>query len=194
MILAIDPSLRCTAAAFGDEHGFTMETFSSVGYEGDSAYERVTRYRGMVGQLARWLTGERPDAIFIEGYSFGSNDARAKFLAEYGGILRNRLIEFTTNIWEIPPARLKRFITGKGSGKKEGVKAAIERDYSKVFQTDDEYDAFALYRLGLCAMGLCETVGRAQAEVVYQLFHPAPRKKKTRRKGPRKAKEKRLFT
>lgn len=194
MIVAIDPSLSATAVVRGDVRNYEVAVFGSEN-RSDSVYRRIQRYRGLVEQVAGFIGRAQPDAIFIEGYSYGSNDARAKFIAEYGGLLRDMLLGYTSDVYEIAPSSLKKFVGAKPKQGKDGVAAGVQRLYGVTFPTSDETDAYALYRLGLCVLGCEETAGLAQAEVVSQIINPRPRKRKVRKGGGRrsKLKDKTLF-
>lgn len=193
MILAIDPSLTGTAVIRGDGKCYAVHCFGSDPNT-QSVYRRINRFRGLVDDIARWIGENEVTAIFIEGYSFGSNQAMAKSLAEFGGLLRDRLLYYTSDIYEIPPSSLKRFATGNGAAKKPLVCKCLRESYNVHFKTDDEYDAFGLYRLGLCVLGYAEPQTRAQTEVVEQIRNPQPKARKPRKPGMRKKKENTLFS
>lgn len=193
MILAIDPSLRNTAVVRGDECGnYDIHCFGSDNH-GDSVYRRVQRYRAMVGGMRSWIGGVEVAAVFIEGYSFASDVSRARYGAEFGGLLRAMLVGLTSDVYEIAPHALKKFAGGVGKGGKHHVIQGIQRRYHTAFNTDDEYDAFGLYRLGLCVLGHAEPEGRAQLEVVETIQNPQPKKRKSRKTGKRKPKSPSLF-
>lgn len=180
MIVGIDPSLTNTAVIRGDEHGYEYATFGSGNELGDSASARIARYDGLVSRVMEWI-GDGPfQAIYIEGYSFDSH-GRGKFSAEYGGILRWHLDDVTDRLFEVAPHTLKKFATGKGAGKKDMVIAHLARRYDVLFNSNDEYDGFALYRLGLLAEGLAEPDNQAQREAadkVLGIDTPKPAKKR----------------
>ena len=183
MILAIDPSLTNTAVVLGGCPDWTMRTFGSKN-RGDDAVSRIVRASQLVRDIREWVTEFNPiRAVYIEGYSFGSNDSRARYSAEYGGLLRAMLIECCSlAVIEVAPTTLKKFCTGKGGGKKEMVIAHLMKRYDVEFATNDEFDAYGLYRLGLVAEGLEEAQNQAQRECVDKVLGrsavPKTRKKK----------------
>lgn len=167
MIVAIDPSLRATAIAVGSDAINTAHSSFGSANVGDTVADRIARYEDQVGRIMDWLEGFTPiDAVFIEAYSFGSNDARAKFSAEYGGILRWNLCDLTKRIYEVAPATLKKFATGKGAGPKDMIAAHLTKRYGVMLSTNDEFDAYGLYRLGLVAEGIDTAQCQAQREAV----------------------------
>lgn len=178
MILAIDPSLTNTAFVYGNELVYDMATFGSKNI-GDDAAARVARYDEFVGRMMDWIGVRVPTAIYIEAYSYGSNDARAKFSAEYGGILRWHLAELTDRIFEVAPMTLKKFCTGKGAGGKDLVAAHLSRRWNVMFKSNDEFDAFGLFKLGLVAEGLAQPDSQAQREAADKVLGIATPKKKS---------------
>jgi len=152
MIFGIDPSLTATAICFGNDPNPGKLEMKLLGNESRGSLlpgriERVTDLALLVqSEIARNAEGE--DSIFIEAYSYGSQNNREK-LAEYGGILRMLLLEVTPNIFEVAPTTLKKFATGKGKGKKHAIAGAVGKKFGLVFDSDDETDAFCLWRFGL---------------------------------------------
>ena len=197
MILAIDPSLTGTAAVIGGTSGFfDIRRFSSD-HRTDTVYHRIQRYRGLVRDVRLFVGGVPIDAVFVEGYSFASDASRARYSAEYGGLLRASLLELTSDVYEIQPLALKKFAGGIGKGDKQRVIEGLKRRYNVRFETDDEYDAYGLYRLGLCVLGHVAPQGLAQVEVVEQIRNPQPKPRKPRKPrkpGRRKKKENTLFS
>jgi len=183
-VLAVDPSLTNTAVVVGDGLWCEIKTFGSANL-GKSVRERVTRYERLADDILFWATSKsgRILAVFIEAYSYGSNDANAKFSAEFGGILRQRLLKQSNSIFEVAPTTLKKFVTGTGKGKKVGVISHLSKDYGVTFQSDDEFDAYGLYRLGLVAEGICEPANQAQREAADTVLGI-----KTTKKGKRNGK------
>jgi len=194
VILAIDPSLTGTAVVIGGPSGvYDIRRFSSH-HRTDTVYHRIQRYRGLVAEVAAYIGCQSIDAVFIEGYSLGHARPGVFQLTEYGGLLRVMLLDLTSDIYEVPPSSLKRFAAGKGNAKKPVVAKCLSVRYGVRFDTDDEYDAFGLYRLGLCVLGHAEPHGLAQCEVVEQIRNPQPKPRKPRKPGRRKKKENTLFS
>lgn len=172
MIIAIDPSLTGTAIVRGDEHDYEVRTFGSVNI-GDEVAQRIDRYDLLIEEIIGWLRDCRVSAIYIEAYSYGSNDARAKFSAEYGGLLRWCLLDVLIDgdkFYEVAPMTLKKFVTGKGAGKKEDVIAHIVKRYGIMLKGNDQYDAFGLFRLGLVAEGFADPDNQAQREAADKVL------------------------
>ena len=169
MICGIDPSLTNTAVVCGESiTDYTVDRFGSK-FVSDSVVDRCKRYEGLVHRVNACVAAAAPTAIFIEAYAFSRNDAKAKFVAEYGGLLRWHLADITPHIYEVSPMTLKKFVTGKGNVKKNVVMAHIQKRYGVLFENDDEADAFGLYQLGLVAIGI--TAGNsAQREAAEKIL------------------------
>jgi len=152
MFFGIDPSLTGTAICFGNDpepekHEMKVFGNESRGKLLPGRIERVVDLALMVqSEIARNAEGD--DSIFIEAYSYGSKNNSEK-LAEYGGILRMLLLEMTPKIYEVAPTTLKKFATGKGKGKKHLVAGSVGKRFGLAFETDDETDAFCLWRFGM---------------------------------------------
>lgn len=163
MILAIDPSLTNTAVVLGDAVSYRLMTFSSKNL-GDSVVSRVQRCEQLVSSVIEMAQTHEIEAIFIEGYSFGSKGSGIYQIAEYGGLLRWHLVDLTERIFEVAPSTLKKFATGKGTGPKDMVAAHLAKRYGVLLEDNDSYDAFGLYQLGLVAEGHVEPANQAQKE------------------------------
>lgn len=166
-IAGIDPSLSGTAVCVKNfdptpqVYRFTSEP------SGPRVSQRIARYV----ILAKQVLGVVPvgSLVFIEGYSFGSKGGQAVDRAEYGGILRNQLDEAACQMIEVPPTSLKKWATGHGAGDKTPMIAALTKRYGVEFRTNDEYDAYALARLGEQYAGLEKPLNQIQADVIAKL-------------------------
>lgn len=192
MILGIDPSLTRTAIVRGDLEHFDVKTFSSPP-NGDYAAARMKRYDKFVSHIMAHVGPGPYDAIFIEGYSFGSNGAGARWLTEYGSILRWHLVDLTKRFWEVSPSTLKLFAAGNGGAQKPVVARCLREKYKVGFDTFDEFDAFGLFRIGLVMQRLIEPDGRGQVEAIERLRHPEVKARKVRAGSQRKPPERTLF-
>lgn len=166
-IIGIDPSLTRTGIAIGDERECWVTECTSRP-RGDALADRVERYVALASHILEHVEPAEPRAIYIEGYSFGHNHAGQRWLVEFGGVLRWHLVD-VCRVVEVPPATLKKFVTGKGNSKKETMLAHIASRWGRVFDNADLGDAFGLYRLGLVAEGIVEADNAAQREAVAKL-------------------------
>lgn len=175
-IVGIDPSLGGTAVCLIDRQG-QAQTFryESQAPSPKTAVNRAKRYRWLVTRISQHLRWDKVRRILIEGYSFGSKGQAVLDLAEFGGILREfltRKIEQAglPELLEVPPAVLKKFMTGKGNADKLQVAVAIVKRYNLELPSHDEYDAYSLARIGACLEGWCQPETDFQQEAIKGLL------------------------
>jgi Holliday junction resolvasome RuvABC endonuclease subunit len=165
-VCGIDLSLTNTAVCVGSSDSHVMQCFHA-GKPAGSVHGRTARFEALVDQIVRFIEENGPvGLVAIEGYSYGSVGGQAWDRAEYRGILNFHLIEMATHIYEVAPMMLKKFCAGKAGPGKAMVIGALTRDYGVAFTTDDAYDAFGLFRMGLCLAGYAEPRTRAQRECI----------------------------
>ncbi len=169
-LVAIDPSLTGTAVCLYSPEDLLMYTFSSKP-SGPELAARLDRFWGLIRKIADCVSPGEP--IYLEGYSFGSKGRAMLTLAEFGGLLRNRLAGIGV-VTEIPPSSLKKFATGKGNADKLKVAVAVAKRYDVEFASDDEYDAYALARLGACLEGWEQPQTEFQQAVVDDFLKKYP--------------------
>lgn len=82
--------------------------------------------------------------IGIEGY--GYNTVYAHKIGELGGVVKTALIEEFPGckIVIIPPAVVKKYITGSGNAKKEQMLLKLFIKFGKQFKNSDEADAYSI--------------------------------------------------
>lgn len=178
IVVGIDPSLSNTAVCIGSAEGYAMQCFHA-GKPADSVQGRTARFETLVAQVVEFIEANGPvELVAIEGYSYGSTGGAAWDRAEYRGILNFHLIELAPHIYEVAPLTLKKFVLGKIVKRPKGAPSPgktpiitrIGQDYGETFTYDDEFDAFALWRLGLCLAGRVEPKNRPQRECVDTLL------------------------
>lgn len=173
-VTGIDPSLSGTGVVnlkksitgFGGQFLWDYTTITSAPQEGVSG--RLRRYSQMATGVLEMIDESKPELVLIEGYSFGSKGCAVTQLAEYGGILRLRLMGEGFKVVEVPPSSLKKFVTGQGNANKIKVVAALVKRYGVEFENDNEYDAYGLARMGAAMCGWV-TPTKAEAEVLKKL-------------------------
>lgn len=154
---------------------------------------RILRFEELARRAIDRIRTAEPDAVFLEGYSYNSRGA-VVLLGEFGGVFRCRLLEVALldpggfPVYEVPPATLKKFATGKGNANKAQVTSALASRYGRTFASDDEADAFGLSELGLVVVGARPASNEAQREAAAAVLGNAePRKKKGRKKKGKEA-------
>lgn len=187
MVLGIDPSIRGTGMCWGDGAGVphstkigAMRPLTPAEERGKSGCRlRMKRLEDLVARVYAIVQEVAPKLILIEGYAFQTKQPQ-NYTAEFGGVLRWHLIDYTDWVYEVGPLALKKYATGTGgairsaeTGKKIPTKAAIERAVKKqwkvVLPSADECDAYVLYRMGLTLCGLTEDKLPHHKEVLWKL-------------------------
>lgn len=174
-MLGVDPSLSGLALCLlrGDGLHFS-NTLSSKPPTVKSLRNRMARYGFLADRVLEWMGDKRwPRLILLEGYSYGSKGSSVLSLAEFGAVLRLKLMSSALShgsvVVEVPPSVLKKFATGKGNANKTLVVSSLSKRYGLNFQDDNQADAYGLARLGLVVLGLKGPENQAQessAEVV----------------------------
>ena len=165
VVVGIDPSLTNTAIVHGTSaDDFTPHCCQSTNC-GDTVAGRMERIARLMVQLEKYWPRAKSGSVvtFLEGYAFAAVASQARYTAEYGGVLRHWLSDRST-VYEVAPTTLKKFCTGKGKGDKTAVVAQVTQRYRVTFSTHDEYDAYGLFRLGLCCADLVEVETSEQQE------------------------------
>jgi crossover junction endodeoxyribonuclease RuvC len=171
VVVGIDPSLTGTAVCVA---GNNPERFSSVPAEGLRG--RMLRFITLANTVVNAVPLNA--RVMLEDYSFGSRGDAVTNLAEYGGILRMKLLEITPDVVEVTPSQLKKFATGKGNADKTAIAVAAFKRWGIEFATSDETDAFVLAQIGLCYSGQQEPDNAAQREVIETLRNGPVKKKR----------------
>lgn len=143
-VLGLDPSTKRTGVALP-----TGRTLALAPTTTDVA----ARLHWFAGGLARILSLYEPTMAVVEGYAPHSIGTLSTIrLAELGGALRLTLYEHGVPYVEVPPSRLKRYATGRGTADKDAMLAAA-RAAGAVVAGHDEADAWLLRALGVAGVG-----------------------------------------
>lgn len=156
IVLGLDPSLTHTAAHWAA--GNPVAQALNVTHRGKFAIKsrpqenRFARLHVLSGMLVDRIGALPSPALgavaFVEGYSFGSKNAREQ-LGEWGGILRLTLLQLGWDVVEVAPPSLKKFVTGKGNAEKDGVRMEVLKRWEYSSTDNNDADAYALMRLGV---------------------------------------------
>lgn len=149
--LTIDPSLS----------GFAVSLFELIPTVSPPALVRVdgfvleTKAAEFLGPIARidYLRDQVEvlrkkhgiEAVAMEGYSFGSTNGR-EAAGELGGLIKWTLWLAGVTIWIVPPTTLKKFITGKGTARKEMMIKEVFKRWGYEAADNNDCDAYALGR------------------------------------------------
>lgn len=179
--IGIDPSLSATAVVVLSEDAALIESHVvSSKPSGRLIGERMARFEHLVRRVKKIVDASQPLLICIEAYSFGSKGAGVSSMYEYGGLLRY-VLNRDYKLIEVAPTTLKKWATGKGQCEKTAVICAITSRYGQHFQTDDEFDAYALARMALQIEKHEEPATVAQRESIHVAVNGTPKKVKVQK-------------
>lgn len=171
-IIAIDPSLTGTAVVIGNHpHRYHHRRFPSEN-QGRDIRSRVARVEDLVARIIKFCRcAEDISHVLIEDYAFGANDSGARYVAEFRGLLNFYLSKLDGEPIIVEPnvQQLKKFVTGKANTKKEFMRVEAYKRWGVEFDSNDEVDAYGLYRIGLCLNGYDTPEINAQRDVVEKL-------------------------
>lgn len=108
--------------------------------------KQVDKFRFISNKLnefiEEWPTG---DKIVLEGIFLNpAHRNSSEVLLKLHGFLMNKFLD--KELIFIPPAHIKKVITGKGNANKEMVLNFIQKDYGDIdFKNNDQSDAFAIF-------------------------------------------------
>lgn len=88
------------------------------------------------------------DVVVLEGYAHGAKHQTHQ-LGELGGVVKLGFYQSNIPVVVVPPTKLKKFATGKGSGKKEAPFAEAIRRLGYDGYSHDEADALWLLQMAI---------------------------------------------
>jgi crossover junction endodeoxyribonuclease RuvC len=138
---------------------------------------RFVRYQKYTTAVEDLLTQWAVSHVFIEGYGY-ANPFTLATLVELGALVRQVLAESPARWQEVPPATLKKFLTGKGNAKKDQILLHVYKHFGIECASDDEADAIALAFFGSAALGQEVPLPAAQIAVARGLDKVAKSGKK----------------
>jgi len=142
-VAGLDLSLKLTGLVVLDVDTGTLIDCRSIKPKGKGLW----RCRWLRNHLIGAMDKHRPVKIAIEGYAYGMRGQGVYQLGELGGIVRLGLMEAGVSIMDVPPATLKKFVTGKGNAKKELMMLAVYKRWGVSCSEHDEADAYGLAQL-----------------------------------------------
>lgn len=92
------------------------------------------------------------DLIVLEGYSHGAKFGREQ-AGELGWAVKRTVYDvFGKTPLIVPPTSLKKFVTGKGTAKKNEMLLGVFKRWGVEFSDDNQADAYALEQFGIAAV------------------------------------------
>lgn len=143
-----------------------------------SVTKRMERCSQLQEGLAKLLEAYSPQIVTIEGYSYGSHH-NAALMVEFGLAARLAILDWAKTkklfgavskkprLFEVSPSTLKKFVLGKGVGKKEQVMMQTFKRWGYEAQTNNLADAYVLARIAAACTGVGVTaLDKPQHEVL----------------------------
>jgi crossover junction endodeoxyribonuclease RuvC len=127
---------------------------------------RMERLKIFHQKMAGLLLQYKPAVVVVEGYGY-ANPWTLATLVEFGTVLRAAAYKQPgVRLVEVAPAQLKKFVLGKGVGKKDEVRLGVFKKWGFEHVSDNVVDAYALARIGLCIAGLAAPTDKLEREVL----------------------------
>ena len=147
-VMGLDPSTKTGFVWLESTDGESINVVASgeIQFAGEKGIRRIQS----IGQrIADDLVGFQPDLVVVEGYGFANRHSLV-IMVEIGTVIRLALHEAEIKWATAAPTQLKKFVSGKGNMKKDGIMLEVYKQWG--FEgTDNECDAFGLAALGLYA-------------------------------------------
>jgi crossover junction endodeoxyribonuclease RuvC len=140
LYVGIDQSLKYTAVSIFKSNQLSVYRIRPL-YMGVSRIAEI--YDRFEDILDFWNADQPIYGAAIEGYAFGGQGAIFN-LGELGGILRLALYKRNIRTIEVPPAHLKKSLTGVGNAKKELMIKELYKKYNVDVDDNNDCDAVAL--------------------------------------------------
>ena len=143
-ILALDLSLNGTGMAYRDGWDIVTRRVTVKKLRGLARLAYVSQ------QVSEVMEENGTDTIVVEDYAMGigRGGGMTFTIGELGGVIKLLAYDKGMRVVLVSPATLKKFVTGKGNAKKDAMAEHALRRWGHTFDTDDECDAYCLYRLG----------------------------------------------
>lgn len=140
-------------------------------------YDLYTRAEMALGKLEVFLNdhivSNKITHFFTEGFAFGAT-GQIFNIAEFSGIIKyhiNKIWFRDSDFFQIPPTSLKKFITGKGTAKKELMIKEVYKRYQFDTNDDNAADAFSLAVMGRAYLSKpCDTLTDFQKDALLKAF------------------------
>jgi crossover junction endodeoxyribonuclease RuvC len=173
IIIGIDPSLTSTGICIMEKSGKLLSTLAI-----NSGFSGMKRLHDIKEQLSQEMNRypRFKVTVFIESYSFGSQNGR-EALGELGGMIRLILYEEGIEFVDVAPTSLKKYATGIGKGDKVAMAIGVIKTWGVDFPTTDQTDAYALCQFGRGYLGLVDDLTVFRKEVIDAIKNPKVKKR-----------------
>lgn len=138
--VGIDPSTK-TGQVILDEDGKPMICIEITSKEKADPQ----RFMDLANKILSNL--KHDDVICIEGFSYHSKGAGVSTQYGIGWLIRSELVRNGYTYYEVSPASVKKFATGKGNTKKDEMVLPIYRKWGFEHKSDNVRDAFVMSKM-----------------------------------------------
>lgn len=149
-VVGIDQSY--TGFGFSVDGEAKKKSFPSSRYAGD-----IIRLCAIRSWFMDWLSLQKRagiDLVVMEGYASAAKFGR-EMAGELGGVVKLAVYDVLhTEPLIVPPNSLKKFVTGKGTAKKNEMLLGVYKKWGQEFSDDNQADAFALEQFGLAYLDM----------------------------------------
>lgn len=182
IVVGVDASLTCTGIAVGSSPDTVAVSTVKIKPIPGGIRNKFIRLKMIVNWVEKSLVGVTEPTIFIEGYGFASISAVKQ--AELGGLLRQSLLSMlgdNGNLVEVPPTSLKMFVAEHGHADKALMATWARKRWGVEFRTDDEVDAYGMWRYGRAYLGIDTDLSIIQQTSVDKVKNPKPKVRKKKK-------------
>lgn len=134
-----------------------------VHFECNKTVHKYARYFKYVDSLVSKVRQHNVDVAIVEGYSHAGKFVNY-FQYEIGALVKGVLFKNNIPFIEVPPKSLKKYVTGKGNGKKSLMLLEVYKRWNFTTDNDNIADAYGLAEFGtglftknLASLGLPKT-------------------------------------
>ena len=118
-------------------------------------------------QMIEVLKDNSVDIVVMEGLAYANTNTLAT-LTEIHSVLKYFLIQMGLEVWIAAPATIKKFVLGKGTGKKDQVRLGVYKKWAYENDDDNIVDAYALAKMGLARI-TNEYIHDYQRQAIYKM-------------------------
>lgn len=127
----------------------------------------LARARMLARLTTAFVCTYNPDLVVIEDYGFASNQLATQ--VEISTLIRESLWKHSVTFCLVAPTQLKKFILGKGSGKKDLHRLEVFKRWGFEHTSDNVVDAYGLACIALALRGRLAGLTKPQREVLEKL-------------------------
>lgn len=146
LFVGIDPSFTGTGLIILDSTANIIKQLLIKTKSSDSEEERLIQIEKDISFLSRL---KKIKTVYLEGPSFSSSGAFVLQMGALHFLIRLFLYKKNIDYKIIAPGSLKKFITGKGTAKKELMLLNVYKKWGAEFDDNNLADAYSLARMAL---------------------------------------------